>query len=524
MRLQKNGAASAGRLRGRISPLQICAFVYLYLPILLFLILWIRPLFAALALLGLFAAVLFALRDRQNSGIPEDRAAREGRGRRTLLPGRLTAFVMLLAWCVLSGLGGFTRQSLDWEKHNFILRLLTENSWPVVTELNGERGMLVYYVAGYLVPAVIGRLFGSFRAAELAMLGWSFLGLVLVLLVLCRALRLRRCRDVVLLSLSMMLFSTFLTPVAGIYANLVPGDSGTGEQWYWLSTTYPVQFSSNMMLLRWVSPQAVSGWLLTAALLTERKKIENWGLLLIPAVLYSTFVFVGLGMLMLSFVIGDAVFLRREGKAGAGETLPAGGTSLLKRILDVRNLCAILPLLVLVLFILSSMLQPKPGYSGMAFSLMHYRGKGIIAFFCLNLTWGMWALLLAKRESRNPELWSSAAVLLVLSLLRMGDWNDLCMRASIPALFVFCVLLARQLADVEAGKWYRLLLFAALLLCAVSSLHELGIVLRLYGLHAGNGYPVPADTAAFIGDSLQHKYQYFNWELDGLLHLLARGL
>ncbi|MBO5543629.1 MAG: hypothetical protein J5949_03245, partial [Oscillospiraceae bacterium] len=309
MRLQKNGAASAGRLRGRISPLQICAFVYLYLPILLFLILWIRPLFAALALFGLFAAVLFALRDRQNSGIPEDRAAREWRGRSTLLPGLLVACAVLLAWCVLSGLGGFARQSLDWEKHNFILRLLTENSWPVVTELNGERGMLVYYVAGYLVPAVIGRLFGSFRAAELTMLGWSFLGLVLVLLVLCRALRLRRSRDVVLLSLSMMLFSTFLTPVAGIYANLVPGDSGTGEQWYWLSTTYPVQFSSNMMLLRWVSPQAVSGWLLTAALLTERKKIENWGLLLIPAVLYSTFVFVGLGMLMLFFVIADAVLL-----------------------------------------------------------------------------------------------------------------------------------------------------------------------------------------------------------------------
>ena len=61
MRLQKNGAASSCRLRGRISPLQICAFVYLYLPILLFLILWIRPLFAALALLGLFAAVFLTL-------------------------------------------------------------------------------------------------------------------------------------------------------------------------------------------------------------------------------------------------------------------------------------------------------------------------------------------------------------------------------------------------------------------------------------------------------------------------------
>ena len=82
----------------------------------------------------------------------------------------------------------------------------------------------------------------------------------------------------------------------------------------------------------------------------------------------------------------------------------------------------------------------------------------------------------------------------------------------------------RQWTDAALTGGMTLLLFAALLLCAVSSLHELGIVLRLYGLHAGNGYPVPADTAAFIGDSLQHKYQYFNWELDGILHLLARGL
>ena len=526
MKSKKAGISAGGAPRQHVSILQICTFAFLYLPVLLFFLLWIRPLIAIPALLALGAGVFLACRDgeHEDKGVIPAGTEQSGSRGNTLLPGILIAAVILFGWCVLSGLGGFTRQSLDWEKHNFILRLLTENTWPVMCELNTERGMLVYYFAGYLVPALAGKAFGGFHAAEFAMLIWTFLGLLLVLLVLCRTLKLKRSRDVALLCLTMVLFSTFLSPVAGIYSNLVPGDSGTGEQWYWLSTSYPAQFSSNMMLLRWVSPQAVSGWLLTAALLTERSKVENWGLLLIPAVLYSTFVFVGIAILMLFLLIGDAVIQRIEGKAGSGIIPGTDSSPTLRRTFDVRNLCALVPMLVLVLFILSSMLQEKPGYSGMSFSLMHYRGKGIITFLCLNLTWVLWFLLLGKRESKTPELWTSSALLLLLSVIRMGDWNDLCMRASIPALFIFCILLAKQLTDRKAGTWYRILLLSALVLCAVSSLHELATVVRLYGLHPGNGYPAPATAEAFIGDSLQHKYQYFNWNLEGLLHLLVRGL
>ena len=497
-----------------MSCLQICALVYLYLPILLFLLLWIRPVIAIPAVLVIGLCVYFALRKGGKDGTGElsDRATQNGMGKK-LLPGLILSGIILLCWCVFSGIGGYTRQSLDWEKHNFILRMLTEKPWPVLCEVNGEQGMLVYYIAGYLVPALFGKISGSFQVSEFGMLVWTFAGLLLVLLVLCRYLQLKRARDAVILCLTIVLFSTFLTPVSGIYENLVPGDHGTGEQWYWLSTSYPAQFSSNMMLLRWVSPQAVSGWLLTAALLTERKTAENWGLLLIPAVLYSTFVFAGLAVLMLFFITEDFLFVSGQNRSG-----------LVKRILDIRNLCSLLPMAVLILFILSSVVQEKPGYSGMAFTLMRYRGKGILTFLCLNLTWILWVLLLGKREGKNTDLWAAALLLLLLSLIRMGDWNDLCMRASIPALFLLCVLTARQLTDCKAGRWYRMLLMTALCLCAVSSLHELITGFHLYGLHPGNGYPAPATAEAFIGDSLQHRYQYFNWNLNGILHILTGGV
>ena len=483
------------------SALNKLIFLYLYLPILLFYLLWIRPLLSVPALVMIILALVLCFQkgERQKAEVENKKG----------MASFILCIVILMAWCLLSGMGGYCHQSLDWEKHNFILRLLTEQKWPIIVKYKEERGVLVYYIAAYLIPALIGKLMHSFRVAEIALLIWTAFGLYLTIRLLETQLNMDKPLQRLVLCLVLFLFSSFITPVSGIYGNLFPDDVGTGEQWYWLSITYPVQFSSNMMLLRWVPQQAVSGWLMTLLLLQEKEHCERWGVVLLPAILYSTFVFVGLVFLSVLFWITDCI------KQCA---LKAS----LRRIVALRNLLCVFPALILILFILCSMLQERQGYGEMSFRLITYRGRGLITLLCLELTWGLWPLLLAEKELKNPALLCATILLLLLPLFQMGEWNDLCMRASIPAMFILCILTVKNLLDAENEVQYKMLLLCVLLLCSVSSMHELITTLKLYGVHQGNSIQASETVEQFVSSSPMIKYQYFCWDMDGLIRLLIR--
>ncbi len=103
-----------------------------------------------------------------------------------------TLTILLVALCVVCGQGAFVGQDGDWEKHNAVFRDLTLRPWPVFYDNGQERAMLGYYIGTYLPPALIGKLFGSYRVAELAMLGWSALCLMLTHLMVAAWLSMRK--------------------------------------------------------------------------------------------------------------------------------------------------------------------------------------------------------------------------------------------------------------------------------------------------------------------------------------------
>lgn len=72
----------------------------------------------------------------------------------------------LLLWCVLSGLWAFTIQSSDWGKHNVLLEDLVNYEWPVKYGFHGG-GVMDYYIAGYLFPALLGKMLGGYVALKL---------------------------------------------------------------------------------------------------------------------------------------------------------------------------------------------------------------------------------------------------------------------------------------------------------------------------------------------------------------------
>ena len=87
------------------------------------------------------------------------------------------AVILLL----ISGIGAFTGlQSGDVARSNAVLSDLVFNDWPVTYNDGGNVSVLSYYYAAFLIPGLVGKVFLSFRAAEIALFIWLAIGLVLV--------------------------------------------------------------------------------------------------------------------------------------------------------------------------------------------------------------------------------------------------------------------------------------------------------------------------------------------------------
>jgi len=103
----------------------------------------------------------------------------------------LACFVVILL--LISGVGAFTGyQNGDPARTNAILSDLVYNDWPATYNDGGNVSVQNYYYASFLIPALIGKAFMSFRVAEVVMFFWLALGMVLMGLFLLIVLNNRR--------------------------------------------------------------------------------------------------------------------------------------------------------------------------------------------------------------------------------------------------------------------------------------------------------------------------------------------
>ena len=103
----------------------------------------------------------------------------------------LVFFVVILL--LISGIGAFTGlQSGDVARSNAVLSDLVFNDWPVTYNDGGNVSVLSYYYAAFLIPGLVGKVFLSFRAAEIMLFVWLAAGLLLVGLFLLIVLNNRR--------------------------------------------------------------------------------------------------------------------------------------------------------------------------------------------------------------------------------------------------------------------------------------------------------------------------------------------
>ncbi|MFC5408780.1 hypothetical protein ACFPMF_05645 [Larkinella bovis] len=419
--------------------LTLASLCYLYVPIGLFLIFWIKP-FLALPL-----TVLLAVGIRYFVRQPVCNASRGSAFSRTEW---LILATGALFWAWVSGIGAFVPQYGDYDKHNLVFHDLITHPWPVVYQNDRFNDpFLCYYLAYYLPTAAVVRLFHlSFETAEWVSFLWGWLG---VWLALGWAARLSKNYRVwiavglpflsgveVLLRLFWSLYIDFHWQLPAwlraVFQNRIPG--------YTRYETPRLAFSNQnfaqsidpaplIMQLQAVPQHALGGWIAMGLLVFwQRRKASPVALafVVVATLLWSPFVTIGLGLWLL--------FTEKKLHRLTSESQPVflAGSLLLMGLLG-SFYHAHFPIL----------------YRGFIFEAFEKPADPVLYI----VYWGfqLWVGALLFRwynrqtggmHTGERMILTAAVSMQVLSLVYMGRWNDFQNRTMIPAQFLYYLVLA----------------------------------------------------------------------------------
>ena len=368
-----------------------------------------------------------------------------GSWRETPRPATFAALLMSLGWTLMTAACGLLDvDNGDWIKHRAILTDLARYAWPVylpdplVAFLSPEAhaqqdGLLRYYLGYYMAPGLAGRWFGL-AALNWAVPLWTWGGVALLVLLFTR--RFARTGAAIVAAVVLMGFSGMdflrILLLSGEVEPLFSSSHIETDDFL----LYRILYSSNMASLMWVPQHFISGGLYTMLLVQLRGQprfLASSGLLLAACLFWSPFVAVGL----LPFVAvvfldnGPRPFLRWQnflavplaGLFVAYLTSAAGDIvrGWLWQKSDWGELVRWLPVFYLTEFVVLSLL--------------------------------LWRCRPQMREDRFFLV--SVGTLLMLPVYTYGYFNDLGMRASLPALLILCWYCADVVANPKIGPLRR---------------------------------------------------------------------
>jgi len=413
--------------------------VYIALPVFIFLAGWLRLIVAVPVCIVFLISMFLMLRNR-----PEPVAWHLTKRDLGVI---LAAVIILAVWLLLSGMGGFSFQNLDYEDRNAIFHDLINKSWPIVYNFTPgtgvvieglstlpEHALLTYYIAFWLPGALVGKLFGWY-AANVFLYFWALTGLILIVYYIFRTLRRTSVRSVLIL-----IFFSGLDIIGYVlrYKGALPSPISQIEWWSGF------QYSSNTTLLFWVFNQTLVPWL-AVLLLLNMKNSKSLFFMYALLLLYGPFPFLG----MLPFVLWKA-YQGFPVIDGTHEKLPAelfrkcfrwmwAGV---RRALSFENIAGGITVLTIVFLYFSNNVS-----SGryMGFNTI---GQIYVAFFIFEA--GLYLLLLFAYFRKQPVYWICLGSLILIPMIRVGIYQDFCMRVSIPALFMLQLMIQKTLLGEKA--------------------------------------------------------------------------
>lgn len=422
------------KLNDRI--LRNVACLYITLPLMCFVIGFLRWYFAAGAVIGILYSAYRVF--MSSNTLP-----RFSKPTCISVFGIACVFAGMLIWSYLGGQNGYFYQTSDWDCRNAIFHDLIQFDWPVIYP--STNAALVYYIGHWLPAAVVGKvilfLTGSFRWAwflgKMALWVWTSLGLMIVVLLAFHFLQVNGSKTRIWVTLLLVLFSgmdVLGALLRGNLSQLLAPESLHLEWW----TQF--QFSSITTCLFWVFNQTIVPWIITLLFLVESTP-QNYVLYGTACLLCGPFPCVGLAICM---VVRFGSFLFQSRKAGKCQDVVRAAFSR-------GNISALLLVFPFVAsYILANNAVAAAGSSEIAlvqtnfFSWQFWTPE---LFLFLVLEVGVYILLIFKKYRTEPLFYGLIFIFLICPYFHIGAGKDFCMRVSVPAILILALYVIDFLLD-----------------------------------------------------------------------------
>lgn len=419
------------------------ALAYIALPTVIFLAGWvvlpIGPIAATLVALAVCGSVV---------------------GRRSLHAqpiGPLIVPVVAIAglWCVMAGVGHLVFANADWVVRDGVLVDLVGKPWAVTYLLDGVVTLMRAPIGYFLPAALVGKVWGI-HAAGYALLAWTWLGVVLVFAMMLRD---RPSLKVAVIRISIFVAFSGMD-IVGQIAHYNPHPLGGHLEWW----AFIFQYSSLTTQLFWVPNHALPGWIAIAWLLGQdmrRLPIAPAVLFVVFAPLWSPLTAIGIAPIVGVALLHRGIVARPR----------------VRELLDWRLLVPVAACCLLVFpYLVAGSSEVRSGGNAEIRWVGEDLVPRVIEFVLFEFAG--FAVLLLARDRRDPLLWAAVLVLLALPWYRFGPYNDLAMRASIPALVLLAIRLGGWLSTpfVKRETGARLIAIALLAIGAVTPFMEIARV------------------------------------------------
>lgn len=359
-----------------------------------------------------------------------------------------TAFAICFILMMLCGIGGYVVQSNDNYWRNAMFRDLVNYSWPVydaVTDLTKS-----YYIAFWMVPALIAKITSSIEIGFLSQLLWITCGFQLLFLQMCRwmgksrvsylwffyffsGLKIAEC----LLYLPIFGEGSWVHSMIEIVStNGSPGDFHAGP----MSQLLYDPFNQTIPLFLIMMLMINNSW--------SRSLPFIYSLLL----LYAPFPMVGLAPLFIYWWFRN-IF---------GEHT---STDRLRYVINVQNITAVLVLAVTAIYLMSNNQSGNKGLReivSLPASLW-----GFIVYFAFEF--GILLAISYKASRDHVALWIVIISTAIMGWFKIGLHNDFCFRTNMPLIFITMLLVMRCYYMTSTNRKLRFFIIGWYILAGIPS-------------------------------------------------------
>ncbi len=416
--------------------------LYLSIPLFIFLIFWLKPIFSLITVSALAGILVLIFNNNAKNSVSkkEDAVKTYSLSDSALDYYEIKKYIFILTifiafiWCLLAGLGSIVYQyGPDWNPKNAIMHDLIELSWPVIYD-NGSA--LTYYFGFSLPSALFGKLVSflgfqhniAFKAANYFALFWASAGVSLIAFNLYYLINTEKKK------LLIFLLFIFFSGLDIFLANkncFFPPDYII--EWHNLHC-YP----SHTGQLFFNHLQSISPWLVTLLFVKSYKDITNMGIYSVFTLFYSPLAFLGISFY---FIIITSIELFKS--------IVQKSNAIFKQIFNIKNILSIVFLFtVLFLFFKSNHNADNSRFVIADLSSIIFISK-FIFFEVLILI-----LLLINKFKKNIIFRIMTLYLIMIPFCRLlSGESDFYMRASIPSLCILSIFTIKMIMNDSESKF-----------------------------------------------------------------------